>query len=328
MDEAMTITPMPQPLFVNVLQPSVPVTPAVPPSKVRKARNQSEKAPSVGEAVNQTPEPEQSAADLSAPEGMPAPATEVAQAIEAVEAAGDATGKEMAATQQGPDVQAAHSTWPPDTRLSYSVKGYYRGDFYGWGQVQWQHSEGRYQVQLDARLALLFTGTLISQGELKQEGLQPRVFEERGMGRARRLTMEDGIVTFHDGSTQIQPIGAQDTASQFVELSHRFSTGRQALEVGAVVPVWLVRPREMYLWTYDVVALEGLHLGDLGEVAAYHLKPRPLENPRGPINAELWFAPSLQYLPVRIRINLGGDNYAEFSVKRIEQGQSGVNGHP
>ncbi len=202
------------------------------------------------------------------------------------------------------------------------MKGYYRGDFYGWGQVQWQHNEGRYQVQVDMRLALLFTGTLVSQGELSAQGLQPRVYEERGMGRARQMVFDGAMVTLSDGSQLRQPQGVQDTASQFVDLTHRFSSGRQALVVGAEVPVWLARPREMMLWTYDVVALETLQLPELGEVPAFHLKPRPLVNARGVINAELWFAPSLQYLPVRIRVNLGNDNYVELTVKRIEQGVS------
>ena len=140
------------------------------------------------------------------------------------------------------------------------------------------------------------------------------------MGEVRRLVMDGVAVTFHDGSAVRQPQALQDTASQFVELSRRFSTGRQTLTVGAEVPLWLARPNAMNLWTYDVMALETLQLPELGAVAAYHLRPRPVANPRGVITAEMWFAPSLQYLPVRIRISLGGDNYIDLVVEKIEQG--------
>jgi len=47
-------------------------------------------------------------------------------------------------------------------------------------------------------------------------------------------------------------------------------------------------------------------------------KPRPLANPRGNITAEMWFAPSLQYLPVRIRVATG-DAHVDLFVEKIEQ---------
>ena len=316
--DAMVLTPMPQPLFMRVLQPVSTVAPL---PKVAK------KTPVTQRARAQAAETSDLSSDsVDAPGAAPGPQGEPVPSPDAVEPdAADTANADPPVAPESPVVsQDTNADWPVDTRLSYSVKGYYRGDFYGWGQVQWQRSDGRYQVQIDMRLALLFTGTLISQGELTVDGLQPRVFEERGMGRSRRLTFEGGMVTLNDGTHLPQPPGVQDTASQFVELSHRFSSGRQALAVGAEVPVWLARPREMMLWTYDVVALETLQLPELGEVPAFHLKPRPLANPRGVINAELWFAPSLQYLPVRIRVNLGNDNYAEMTVKRIEQGEAPV----
>jgi hypothetical protein len=114
----------------------------------------------------------------------------------------------------------------------------------------------------------------------------------------------------------------QDTASQFVELSHRFATGRQTLAVGNVVQVWLARPGGVDFWTYDVTEVVDLPTPLLGPVQAFHLKPRPLANPRGDIIAELWLAPSLQYLPVRVRIALGGDNFVDLLVETIEQGSA------
>lgn len=318
-DAAVVLTPMPQPLFMRVLQP---VVTAVPQPKVAKKIPVSRPAgtPDV-DTTQRSPDPVEGPGADPRPEGEPTQSSDVV----GVPDSGHSANVDPPVAQEPPaDLSDAQADWPVDTRLSYSVKGYYRGDFYGWGQVQWQRSDGRYQVQVDMRLALLFTGTLISQGELTVNGLQPRVYEERGMGRVRRLALDGATVTLNDGSQTPQPPGVQDTASQFVELTHRFATGRQALVVGAEVPVWLARPREMMLWTYDVVALETLQLPELGEVPAFHLKPRPLANPRGVINAELWFAPSLQYLPVRIRVNLGNDNYAEMTVKRIEQGDAPV----
>lgn len=309
------VKPMPMPLFTRFLQaaaPSVPAPRALPRPKRPKAM-QNPVAP--GDEVQSPTEKVTNVVpdSLAADGGVPQAGGEAADAATLLE-----DPPAPSATEAG----SVADHWPADTRLSYSLKGYYRGDLYGSGQVQWQHSDGRYQVLVDLRMALIVTVHLISQGELREDGLQPRVYEERGMGRVRRLAFDGTEVTFHDGTAMAQPEGLQDTASQFVELTRRFSSGRQTLAVGTPVSLWLARPREMNLWTYDVVALETLELPEWGSVPAYHLQPRPVANPRGVVQAELWFAPSLQYLPVRIRINLGGDNYADLVVNRIEQGDS------
>ena len=83
--------------------------------------------------------------------------------------------------------------------------------------------------------------------------------------------------------------------------------------------MWLARPGGVDQWTYDVVGEDTLQLPRLGAVPAFHLKPRPLDKPRGPIQAEIWIAPSVQYLPVRIRLTQGPDTYMDLMVETIEQ---------
>jgi hypothetical protein len=131
--------------------------------------------------------------------------------------------------------------------------------------------------------------------------------------------MGDESITLNDGRRLPRPPGVQDAASQFVELSHRFATGRDVLEVGRSVSLWLARPGGVDLWTYDIVAKQLLQTPELGAVEAFHLKPRPLPNARGNITAEMWFAPSLQYLPVRIRVNMGEEAHLDLIVTKIEQ---------
>ena len=134
----------------------------------------------------------------------------------------------------------------------------------------------------------------------------------------RRATLREETILLGNGQVVPRPAGVQDTASQFVELSHRFASGRERLEVGRSVQVWLARPGHLALWTYDIVARETLQTPGLGPVEAFHLKPRPLANPRGNITAEMWFAPSLQYLPVRIKVNMD-PAYVDLLVESIEQ---------
>ena len=126
-------------------------------------------------------------------------------------------------------------------------------------------------------------------------------------------------VRLNNGDRVPRPNAVQDAASQFVELGHRFATGQLKLAPGGQVNFWLARPGGVDEWTYDVVGEEALQLPRLGTVQAVHLKPRPLAKPRGSIVAEIWFAPSLQYLPVRIRISQGADAYVDLLVDTIDQ---------
>jgi hypothetical protein len=126
-------------------------------------------------------------------------------------------------------------------------------------------------------------------------------------------------ITLNDGRSVPRPPGVQDTASQFVELAHRFASGQDVLEVGRSVSFWMARPGAVDLWTYDIVGREILQTPELGAIEAFHLKPRPIANPRGNITAEMWFAPSLRYLPVRIRVNMGEATFVDLLVEKIEQ---------
>ncbi len=268
------------------------------------------------------------------PLGRAASAPQVTPAPEAVSVSGEQVPDEAAqptepaaspepAQELVPDRPGSSAdSWPADTRVSYRMGGYYRGDLYGSARVQWQRQASRYQVRVDLSMAVILRLSMISQGEASGTTLLPEVYEEQFPWGVRRLRFDGTAIRFDNGAELPQPPGVQDTASQFVELSHRFVTGQDALQVGAQVSLWLARPQGVSRWTYDVVAQDVLQLPEIGPVAAFHLRPRPVANPAGVITAELWFAPSLQYLPVRIRISLGDGNFVDLLAERIEQAQA------
>jgi hypothetical protein len=314
---AVVIEPLPEPVFLHLLAPKAAaikrapskreVAPAQSASLARNAsvtsdsnlanpQNAAPEPPSPDEAIAD-PSPASSPSAAATPEAAPSGSTESAK----------------------PDPKP-RDTWPADTRVSYEMRGFYRGDVYGSAKVQWQRQQERYQVQLDMRMALLFQVSMTSQGQVTASGLVPQAYEERFLSVRRSVGFEEALLRLQDGRQLAKPAGVQDTASQFVELSQRFASGRQTLAVGEVVTVWLARPGGLDLWTYDVTELVGLQTPQLGLVQAFHLKPRPLAKPRGDIVAEIWLAPSLQYLPVRVRIALGGDNFVDLLMETIEQG--------
>lgn len=263
-------------------------------------------------AGNEPPQPE-AAAEAAAPAASE-PVTATAAALPASAAALPASA---AASAPQP---ASLDSWPTDTRLTYQLGGEWRsGPLFGHADVQWQREGEKYQVRLDVKIRVFGTQVLTSQGEVTPGGLLPRAYEELRPGKRRAAQFGDQVLVLENGKTAPRPPGVQDTASQFVELSHRFATGRDKLEVGRSVDVWLARPGGLDLWTYDIVERETLRTPRMGAVEAFHLKPRNIPNPRGNITAEMWFAPSLQYLPVRIKVIMGSEAYLDLLVDQIEQ---------
>jgi hypothetical protein len=265
------------------------------------------------------------ASAASAPATMASAPASAAPAPVAVAsaAAQPASAATAAASAPQPAASAALAQalnqWPVDTRLSYNVTGMYRGPLYGNARVFWQRQGDQYEVRLEVNVSFI-TQILTSQGQVTAAGLLPRDYEElRSPGNKRRITrLGDETVTLDNGTKLPRPPGVQDTASQFVELAQRFALGKEKLVVGRTVSVWLARPGSADEWTYDIAGREMLHT-PMGDVEAYHLKPRAIPIPRGNISAEMWFAPSLQYLPVKIRVTMGDEAYLDLMVEQIDQ---------
>ncbi len=220
--------------------------------------------------------------------------------------------------------------WPADTRVSYKLTGYFQGELFGSGQVQWTR-EGtageRYQVRVIVD-AGLYELRMTSQGRVSPEGLLPEAFEEYSKRilaspRIRPLKLEAQELVL-EGDRRVsrpanEPLSVQDSVSQFIDLGQRFQLGRAKLEEGQTVRIWLGRPGGLDEWTYDIGPPETIYLPRIGPVIAHQLKPRPLANPRGTITLSMWLAPSLQYLPAKIRIDLNAQSFVELTADQLQQ---------
>lgn len=334
LDASKLLRPMPAPMYSRLLQPDAPAATPVadakpearvtrpdrpsvtsiasepsPPPPVTVARSP-DAVPTDKPSSEQPPEPPVKTASAPASSQPPVNAPDSADAA----AAAAANGTQM--TTPGP---TSSETWPSDTQLTYTVTGNYRGPLNGTAHVQWQRDGVRYQVRVDVKVQPVFTYTFTSQGDIEPTGLSPRAYEEtRPGGKSRSVKFTPDSVVSDNGVSEARPERVQDTASQFIELSHRFQMGQEKLEVPGVVSLYLARPGGTDLWTYDIVEREVLQLY-AGQIETFHLKPRPLANPKGNIYPEMWFAPSLLYLPVRIKLNMGSDVWLDLMVEKIEQ---------
>lgn len=253
----------------------------------------------------------------SAPEPTPVPEPVVEAASEPPVAAPSAAPPVATAASATPGEEPGPE-WPLSTRLSYVLSGNYRGPVTGQAQVEWLRKGRDYQVHLDVDLGLV-ARRMSSQGRLTPEGIAPQRYDEETKlilvdARRSSVLFQGGEVQLATGKREPAPHGSQDSASQFVQLTWLFLTGREPLQAGHVVRFPLVLPRRQYAWQYEVVGEELLDT-PMGPVASWHLRPGRGAS-GGDLTAEVWLAPALQYLPVRLVIRQDADTYIDLMLKR------------
>lgn len=301
-------TPMPprlQTSFVRELKPLELAPPPVKPVEQARPHSRRSAAPKSWQTEPLAPDP--------ALEPLPAPA-------EALNAEEVAPAPELALNEAQSDEVAPE--WPPSTRLSYDLTGNYRGAVYGEAQVEWLRQGSHYQMHLDVSvgpsIAPLMVRRMSSDGFLDGAGIAPKRYDEDTrvvLSQRRRATVQFdlGQVILADGRSEVAPAGVQDAASQFVQLTWLFLTGRETLRPGLVVEIPLALPRRQYRWRYEVIGQVELQT-PMGPLNTWHLRPSVLAT-GGDMTAEVWLAPSLQYLPVRLRIRQDAQTFVDLMLK-------------
>lgn len=217
--------------------------------------------------------------------------------------------------------------WPPSTRLTYTLTGNYQGPVEGQAQVEWLRSGSRYQVHLNVSVgpsfAPLLSRRISSEGEVTERGLVPSRYDEETkvvLRDPRRLTiwLDKDRVRLPGGTELPRPVGVQDSASQFVQMTWLFTTQPDWLLAGRTIDMPLALPRRLQVWQYDVLQTETLQTR-AGPVQAVHVKPRPDGRTGNDLAAEFWVAPSLQYLPVRIVIRQDANTFVDLLIDRLPQ---------
>lgn len=286
---------------------------AVPPKPAASAAEE----PAVDPLVAAAQEAAATAPDMPEPAEWPLPADEPAAPASAPDPA--SAPPVVAEAASSPAFE-----WPASTRLSYVLTGNYQGEIHGSAQVEWVRIGARYQVHLDVTVGLpvmpLMTRKMTSDGLLTPGGLVPERYDEYskvGFRDPRRATIRfepDGIL-MPDGRRRQGWPGVQDAASQFVQLTYLFTTQPELLTTGRMIEVPLALPRNVDRWVYDVLESETLYT-PFGTVDAMHLKPRRVARKGSDLTAEIWFAPTLAYLPVRIRIRQDESTFIDLMIRR------------
>ncbi len=203
------------------------------------------------------------------------------------------------------------------TQVLYEVSGKAKGfPYFARSNLLWQHDGQRYQLRFEVGLPLLGSRTQTSVGALNAQGLAPQRFGDKNKTElAAHFERDKGWVTF-SANTPASPLlpGAQDRLSLFMQLAAQLAGAPQRYPAGTVIDLPTVSAREAEIWSFVVDGEERISL-PLGDVQALHLRRLPRREYDQRI--DLWFAPSLAYLPVRIRLQQANGDEIDQRAKSI-----------
>lgn len=276
------------------------------------------------------PSPE--VASASAPPDMaaPAPAETLASAASAVEYINDDPSTPRSASAEADEDTTPKGpafAWPKATRVTYKVKGHLRGEIHGSAKVEWIRQDMRYQVHVDALVgpsfAPLGSQRWTSEGVITQDGLAPERFESINKlliktSPAKVVTFDDAEVTLPNGDRVPKLPGVQDPASHYIQLAYQFILKPEQLRVGAAIEMPMAWTKRQEMVIYDVLSEEAIDT-PLGKIDTFKLKPRKMTEQKGDVLAEIWLAPGLQYLPIRMLFRQGPETYLEMHMDKAPQ---------
>jgi hypothetical protein len=315
--------------------PAAPVaTPAMatpPGTGTRPPRRKKPVRPPHAASAASEPTPTDAAAETvasaaSEPETSPADATRAASEQAASQAALPSS-QAASATKASGDAAEAPFVWPEATRVSYVMQGHYRGPVHGQSTVEWIRREQRYQVHIDASVgpsfAPLGSWRLSSEGEIRPEGLYPRRYENVNRllirsARAKVMDLGDTEVTLPDGKKQERLPGMQDPASFMIQVSYQFILDPSKARPGSSFEMTVLTLRKPEPLVFDVIEEVDLET-PMGRIPTLHVRPRKAVQDDGALPADVWFAPGLQYLPVRIAMRMKDDSWLEMNLSRAPQ---------
>lgn len=200
---------------------------------------------------------------------------------------------------------------PGSMSLRYLVSATSRGRPYQvHGTLQWQHDGERYQARLEISAFLLGARVQTSVGRIGPDGLAPTRFGDRLRSeQATHFQRDKGVISFSNNAPDapLAP-GAQDRLSVILQLGALLAGAPQRYPAGTVIALQTAGVREAEPWQFSVVGPEQQALpgGVIDTVKLLRLPRREFDQ-----TIELWLAPGLQYLPVRVRITQGNGDVAD-----------------
>ncbi|WP_333843711.1 DUF3108 domain-containing protein [Limnohabitans sp.] len=208
---------------------------------------------------------------------------------------------------------------PESALLKYKVQGQAKGlNYWAGAELNWQQDGQNYEARLEVSAFLLGSRVQVSKGTLGAEGLMPTRFGDKSRSElAAHFQRDKGIISFSANSPDAPLLkGAQDRLSVVLQISSLLAADPTRFPAGTMLSFQTVSQREAEVWHF-LVEKEELQDLPFGEINAIKVNRKPRREFDQQI--ELWFAPTLGYLPVRLRITNANGDFVDQLLSRAEK---------
>ncbi|MBA4260915.1 MAG: DUF3108 domain-containing protein [Comamonadaceae bacterium] len=207
---------------------------------------------------------------------------------------------------------------PGAADLLYEVSGHAKGLRYSAeAHLRWQPNGTRYSAELEISAFLVGRRVQTSSGHLNAQGLVPERFGDRRRGTEKATHFDHAGQRIRYSSnapdTPLEP-GAQDRLSVFLQLAALFQAQPDGYPAGQMLRLQVAGTGDAQTWSFQVGPPETLAL-PAGSVTARRLTRPPRREFDSTV--DIWLAPALQHLPVRIRITEHNGDMADQQLRQL-----------
>ena len=208
---------------------------------------------------------------------------------------------------------------PAPVFLKYQVLGMSKQmNYSAWAEFSWQHDGQRYDSKLEVGAFLLGSRSQTSQGTLGAEGLMPQRFGDKFRSEvASHFQRDKSVISFSTNAPEVPLLkGAQDRLSVVMQIAALLSAEPERYPIGTMLSFQTVATRDAEVWLFLVEKSETLQL-PYGDVPTIKVNRKPRKEFDQSI--ELWFAPSIDYLPVRLRVTNANGDFVDQQLRKVEK---------
>ncbi|MBU1442212.1 MAG: DUF3108 domain-containing protein [Gammaproteobacteria bacterium] len=313
----------PQPATPKIDKPAASSTPPDPPAPPLQRRDPSANTsadPALEALAPPTPGAPAAPGLDAAAESSDPPASSPSSGTEASTATSAGSSGMNRGSASGQQEGTAPLQIPGSVRLSFAATGQQgaapmSGVF---GELVWLQDGRSYDAQLSLKLLFRTLRSQHSSGVIGPTGIEPTRFSDKRRSEvASHFVRDQGKVLFSNNTPSVPLLpGAQDRLSIVMQIGALMAGDPARYPPGGALAIQTVGVDDADIWIFKVEDDEPLHL-PAGDFVARRL----VRNPRKPFDdkLELWLAPELGWLPVRMRQTQANGDFADLQLRDLSR---------
>jgi hypothetical protein len=218
-------------------------------------------------------------------------------------------------------VRTSPTLIPGSLRLKYILLGEVRRlNYSARAELLWLQDGKTYDARLEVAALLLGKRVQTSSGRITEQGLAPKRFSDKTRSEvAAHFERDKGQVIFSANTPPVDlQADAQDQLSIFIQLASLIAAEPERYPAGSVLEMQAVGARDADTWRFVVDGSEALSL-PAGDLATLKITRWPRQT--YDLRVELWLAPTLGYLPARIRLTQSNGDFIDQQLRSSETPQ-------